>query len=242
MPNLPDPRTSINYAPRSYHHHIPVSRAPPPLFPQGADLVRLIESQIAKISLAETFAVARCLGSEHRLVGNPSISEVTISRKNQEFSKGDSWFTVQWYEVGSRGSIPRSINLRFEPGRQVCTSYSADDQQYHHPHPQPQHQYPQQITSRQDSGPPLAPMVDSAIEIDPPKHMMNWSGLVGDLFDKAAGIVDDKGRQSSEDSYLSDTPEELSTALWPKRAWNLILTSIWGYQTAKSTVYAIGIP
>jgi hypothetical protein len=220
----------MNYTPRPYHLN-PVPRALSPLFPQGADLVRLIESQIAKISLQETFAVARCLGSEHGLVGNSYISGVLISRKNQEFSRGDSWFNVQWYESGSQGLIPRSINLRFEPGRQICTSYSADDQQYEQRHPPPQHQFPQHITSHPD---PLSPMAESSTELDPPKHM-DWSGLVGDLFDKAAGIVDDKGR-------LLQTPEQISTALWPKWAWNLVLTSIWGYQTSESKVYAIGFP
>ena len=231
----------MNYASRPYHH-VPVPRAlPPPMFPQGADLVRLIESQIAKISLHETFAVARCLGSEHRLVGNSYISNVVISRKNQEFSRGDSWFNVQWYESDSHGSIPRSINLRFEPGRQVCTSYSADDQQYHQ-YPPPQHQLPQQITPRQDSQSSMTSIVDSPTEIDPPKQVMNWSGLVGDLFDRAAGIVDDKGRASSEGRFPSLSPEQPSTALWPRCAWDLVLRSIYGYQSSKSTVYTIGIP
>jgi hypothetical protein len=231
----------MNYAPRPYHH-VPVPRAPlPPLFPQGAELVRLIESQIAKISLQETFAVARCLASEHGLVGNPYISDVVISRKNQEFSRGDSWFNVQWLESDSHGFIPRSINLRFEPGRQVCTSYSADDQQYHQ-HLHPQHQFPQQITPRQDSQSSITSMVDSPAEIDPPKQTVNWSGLVGDLFDRAAGIVDDQGRASSEEHLPSQSPELPSTALWPRRAWDLVLASIYGYQSSKSTVYAIGIP
>src|SRR5438876_9044950 len=117
MASLPDPRTVMNYAPRPYHP-LPVLRAPTPMFPQGNDLVRLIEGQIAKISLPETFAVARCLSSEHGLVGNPYISDVTISRMNQEFSRGDSWFNVQWYENGPHSVTSRSINLRFEPGRQ----------------------------------------------------------------------------------------------------------------------------
>jgi len=229
----------MNYAPRSYHH-VSVPRVPPPQFPLAADLVRLIESQIAKISLPETFAVARCLGSEHGLVGNSYISDVVISRKNQEFSRGDSWFNVHWYESDPHGLIPRSINLRFEPGRQICTSYSADDQPYHQ-HPPPQHQFPQQITSRQDSQSSMTSMVDSPTEIDPPKQMVNWSGLVGDLFDRAAGIVDDKGRASSEEQVSSQFPEP-STALWPRWDWNKVLTSIYGHRMSKSTVYAIGIP
>ena len=205
----------MNYAPRPYHS-LPLHRVPPPLFPQGADLVRLIESQIAKISLHETFAVARCLGSEHGLVGNSYISDVTITRKNQEFSRGDSWFNVQWLESGSHGPIPRSVNLRFEPGRQVCTSYSADDQQYHQ-HPPPQHQHPLQITPPQGSRPSTEPMAESPTQMEPPKQMMNWSpGLVGDLFDKAAVIVDDQGRsQSCEGRAFSQTPEQISTSLRP---------------------------
>jgi hypothetical protein len=232
----------VNYVPRPYHS-VPVQRPPPALFPLGADLVRLIESQIAKISLPETFAVARCLSSEHGLVGNSYISDVSISRKNQEFSRGDSWFNVQWLESGPHGRIPRSINLRFEPGRQICTSYSADDQQYHQrPPPQPQPQL--RIVPCQDSQPPMEPMVESPTEIEPPKQMMNWSpGLVGDLFDKAAVIVDDQGRRSQScEDRLSQTPEQTSTALWPRWAWNLVLTSIWGVQDSKSTYYAIGIP
>ena len=241
MPTLPDPRPSVNYVPRPYHP-LPVQRPPPVLFPQGADLVRLIETQIAKISFHETFAVARCLASEHGLVGNSYISDVTISRKNQEFSRGDSWFNVQWLESGPQGPIPRSINLRFEPGRQICTSHPTDDQQYHqHPPPQPQLQL--HIAPRQDSGPPIEPMVESPTEMEPPKQMMNWSpGLVGDLFDKAAVIVDDQGRSQSCEDRLSQTPEQTSTALWPKWAWNSVITSIWGVRDSKSAYYAIGIP
>jgi hypothetical protein len=240
MPTLPDPRPSVNYVPRPYHP-LPVPRPPPALFPQAADLVRLIESQIAKISLPETFAVARCLGSEHGLVGNSYISDVTISRKNQEFSRGDSWFNVQWLESGPHRPLRRSINLRFEPGRQICTSHSGDDQQYHqHSLPQPQLQL--HIAPRQDSRSSTSTevMVESPTEMEPPKQMMNWSpSLVGDLFDKAAVIVDDQGRsQSCEDQ----TPNQTSTALWPKWAWSLVMTSIWGVQDSKSAYYAIGIP
>ena len=109
----------------SLHPRQSVNDGPPTPFPQVADLVRLIESQIAKISLAETFAIAQCLSSDYGLVGNSYISDVTISRINQEFSRGHSWFHVQWRESGPHGPMRRSINLRFEPGRQLCT---ADDQ------------------------------------------------------------------------------------------------------------------
>lgn len=43
-----------------------------------------------------------------------------ISRLNQEFSRRDSWFKVQWFE----GMIARSINLHLEPGKEV---YTAED-------------------------------------------------------------------------------------------------------------------
>jgi hypothetical protein len=201
----------------------------------------LIESQIAKISPSETFAVAQCLASEHCLVGNSYIAEFQISRKNQEFSRGDSWFNVQWCESDPQnhhGPYPRSINLRFEPGRQLCTSYSADDQPYQQPPQQFHH-----ITPRQDTSSTMSTLAESPMEVDPPKHDLNWSGLVGDLFDKAAGIVDDQGRQTSEERSLSKTPEQMSTALWPKRFWNVVMTSIWGIQqSSKNTVYTIGIP
>jgi hypothetical protein len=221
----------MNYNPRPYHPgpHQTVSRPPPqPMFQQGADLVRLIESQIVKISLTETFAVARCLGGEHGLVGNPYISGVMISRKNQEFSRGDSWFNVQWFELleNHHTPIPRSVNLRFEPGRQVCTSYSADE--VVHQHHEPRHQH---IAPRQDIPPSVGP---TPMDLDPPKQMVNWSGLVGELFDKAAGIVDDQIRDK--------TPEQTSTALWPTTAWHMIKTIIWGHQMSKSVVYTIGIP
>ena len=234
----------------------PSIRPPPPspVFPQGADLVRLIESQISKISLTETFAVARCLGDEHGLVGNPYISNVTISRKNQEFSRGDSWFSVSWYQIGEQGSLPRSVNLRFEPGRQVCTSYSADD----HPHqapslPPPQQQLQPMPTQTQQHAviaPRERPSESTPMEdVEETPKMMNWSGLVGDLFDKAAGIVDDQGRvkseSDSEPSFTprSLTPESYSTALWPLKAWNTVKTIIYGHQLSKSEfVYTIGIP
>lgn len=235
---------TVNYVPRPYHPMPPTIQRPPPtpLFPLGADLVRLIESQISKISLTETFAVARCLGNEHGLVGNPYISNVTISRKNQEFSRGDSWFNVSWYEIGDQGTIPRSVNLRFEPGRQLCTSYAAEELTA------PQVQIPQQTTQQQ---PVIAPRErETAMEVDskPPK-MMDWSGLVGDLFDKAAGVIDDQGRVKSESesdgtmTVRSITPEQQSTALWPLKAWNAIKAVIYGHQLSKSEfVYTIGIP
>jgi hypothetical protein len=84
---------------------------------------------------------------------------------------------------------------------------------------------------------------------DPPK-MMDWSGLVGELFDKAAGVIDDQGRVKSESetsgspiSARSITPEQTSTALWPLKAWNAVKTIIYGHQLSKSEfVYTIGIP
>ena len=86
-------------------------------------------------------------------------------------------------------------------------------------------------------------MVDSPTEMEPSKQMMNWSpSLVGDLFDKAAVIVDDQGRSQSCEDHLSQTPDQTSTALWPKWAWSLVMTSIWGIQDSKSAYYAIGIP
>jgi hypothetical protein len=97
---------------------------PLPLFPTAGHIVRLIEGQIKKISLPETVAIAMYLGIEYAFVGNGDISQVSIFRKNEDFAKGDSWFNVQWCDSGSRaGTTFRSINLRFEPGRQVCTSY-----------------------------------------------------------------------------------------------------------------------
>lgn len=251
----------MNYTPRPYHPVPPqnIPRPTPlPFLPLGSDLVRLIETQIAKISLQEVFAVARCLSNDHGLVGNPYISGVIISRKNQEFSRGDSWFNVQWLETDPRhhGSMGRSINLRFEPGRQICTSYSADEgvpHQQHFPPPQPpppppapppQHSYQSQPSSRQNTQPEIITRVESPMEIDPPKNTVNWSGLVGDLFVKAAGIVDDQGRLNPETSNesFSTSPESLSTALWPRWAWNVIRTTIWGQETIKSTTYTIGIP
>lgn len=247
----------MSFAPRPYHPG-PISgvpRAPPPppqppLFPQAADLVRLIEGQIAKISLPETVAVALCLGTEHGLVGNPYITLVTISRKNQEFSRGDSWFSVQWYETDPHHRIfSRSINLRYEPGRQVCTSYSADDgvqsQSPNQPPPTPHHQYPITIVPRQDTQSSIDTSSTSPMEIDPPKHSpenADWSMAVGELFDKAAVIVDDQGRQTSEEQVSIKAPE-MSTALWPRRAWMSILSSIWGESISKSdAVYTMKIP
>lgn len=215
--------------------------------------MRSIEKQIAKISLTETFAVARCLGDEHRLVGNPYISGLQISRLHQEFSRGDSWFNVQWLE-GVETQVQRSIVLRFEPGRQICTSYTAEDvqqqqaqqaqqaqqQQQHHHHHQHQHQH---IAPRQEVRPPLESM-----DVDPPKQMMTWPGYVGDLFDVAAGIVDDQGREKGKSEPIEERPrskthEQPSTALWPKRAWQTITAAIWGTQLSNSKfVYEFGVP
>jgi hypothetical protein len=85
-------------------------------------------------------------------------------------------------------------------------------------------------------------------DVEETPKMMNWSGLVGDLFDRAAGIVDDQGRVKSESEASltpprSLTPESYSTALWPLKAWNTVKTIIYGHQLSKSEfVYTIGIP
>jgi hypothetical protein len=84
------------------------------------------------------------------------------------------------------------------------------------------------------------------MDLDPPKHMMNWSGLVGDLFVKAAGIVDDQVREKSQPSEDWDpfkSAEQTSTALWSQKAWKAVMTIIWG-QLSKSgdVVYTYGIP
>lgn len=81
------------------------------------------------------------------------------------------------------------------------------------------------------------------MDIDSPKHM-NWSGLVGDLFDKAAVMVHDQGREKSETiDTISTMPEQQSSdALWPLKAWEMIKASISGYTTDKGQVYQIGLP
>jgi len=245
----------MNYVPRPYQ---PVHQAtiPQPQFQQAADLVRLIEGQIPKISLQETLAVARCLGSDHGMIGSPHISNVTIARKNTEFSRGDSWFSVQWYEIDSHrfDTVQRSVNLRFEPGRQLCTSYTADGEPYQPPSPpsvsqqqsqlsQPPLPAPQSqvnFSQRQDT---LVLMVDSPMEIDSPKHM-NWPGLVGDLFDKAAVIVHDQDREKSEtiDTISTTAEQPPSNAVWPLKAWAMIKAMISGHATDKGLVYQFGLP
>jgi len=176
----------MNYVPRPYQP-VPQPTLPQPQFQQAADLVRLIESQIPKISLQETLAVARCLGSDHGMIGSPHISNMTIARKNTEFSRGDSWFSVQWYEMDPHRFDPlqRSVNLRFEPGRQLCTSYTADGEPY---------QPPSSSVSQQQSWLSRSPFLaqDTMAPADSQKHT-NWAGLVGDLFENAAIMVPDKG-------------------------------------------------
>jgi hypothetical protein len=78
------------------------------------------------------------------------------------------------------------------------------------------------------------------MDVDPPKGLTDWSGLVGDLFDKAAGIRD---KATSEDGSPAKIPEKPSTALWPLKLWNSITTTIWGQQLSKSEyVYTFGTP
>lgn len=195
--------------------------------------------QITKISLAETFAVARCLGSDHGLIGNSNISDFVISRKNQEFSRGDSWFNVQWYKSvdGRHPPVPRSVNLRFEPGRQLCTSYPDDSPQP--PPRQHQSQHHMQNDRRQEDRLPITASAQTDMELDPPKHVENWSGLVGDLFDKAADIVHE---QSQFIEKRSTSPEQPSTALWSQKAWHTILTLIKGRTIEGKSVYTYGLP
>lgn len=254
---------------------------PRPLFPSPADLVRFIEIQIPKISLQEEFAVARCLASDHSLVSNKFISDVQISRKNQEFSRGDSWFNVQWWEMSRQGRHLKSISLRFEPGRQACTSYPADGEQGApavQQQPQQQHgkdvqrEYGHSVTQ----GLPSPPTTEETMDIDPPKQAqvqvqqqsphqpLNWSGLVGDLFDKAAGLVDDKKVQVKPELKMeeslkithpiglwsefkheksSSVEASMSTALWPAKLWQTISQIIFGQDVANSKkLYTIDIP
>ena len=174
-------------------------------------------------------------------MGNSYISNVTISRKNQEFSRGDSWFNVQWLEIVDHHPVPRSVNLRFEPGRQVCTSYPDDVGQQ--PNQQPhQSNHNQHVAPRQGSGPPPMAVASTQMELDPPKPVDDWSGLVGDLFDKAAGIVDEKSQTSKENSPPK-SPEP-STALWSQNAWKAIMDIIWGHQVEGKSdrLYTYGIP
>jgi len=256
-----------------------------PLFPTPADLVRLIEIQIPKISFQEEFAVARCLASDHSLVANKFISDVQISRKNQEFSRGDSWFNVQWWEMSRQGRYLRSINLRFEPGRQACTSYPADGDQASPVVPQQpqqqQQQYGKDVQMREyghsvTQGLPSPPNTEETMDIDPPKQAqvqqqsppqtLNWSGLVGDLFDEAAGLVDDKKVQIKQELKLeealkitsppvalwseikrekksSSVEAPMSSALWPAKFWQTISTIIFGQDVATSKkLYTIDIP
>jgi len=86
------------------------------------------------------------------------------------------------------------------------------------------------------------------MDVDPPKQMMTWPGYVGDLFDVAAGIVDDQGREKVKSEPIEERPrskthEQPSTALWPKRAWQTITAAIWGTRLSNSKfVYEFGVP
>ena len=86
-------------------------------------------------------------------------------------------------------------------------------------------------------------MVDSPMEIDSPKHM-NWPGLVGDLFDKAAVIVHDQDREKSEtiDTISTTAEQPPSNAVWPLKAWAMIKAMISGHATDKGLVYQFGLP
>jgi hypothetical protein len=199
----------------------PIQREP--LFQHVADLVRLVEVKFPKLGLSELLAVAKCLEDKHRLVNNIAISDVEITRKNQEFSRGDSWFHVQWWEHSSNGydrgdpfdrKVFRSVNLRFEPGPQICTSHEVDE---------PSQQGKTEILVQ----------TPESMDLDTPKHEAKWSGLVGDLFQEAAGIAADQLFKPQTLASPRKNDEEPSMALWPTRAWSMIATAIWGFQTSR---------
>ena len=81
--------------------------------------------------------------------------------------------------------------------------------------------------------------------MDPPKQTpenADWSVAVGELFDKAAVIADDQGRQTFDEKVPIKAPD-VSSAVWPRRAWMSVLSSIWGQPISKSdVVYTMKIP
>jgi hypothetical protein len=189
--------------------------------------------------------VARCLGDEHKFVNNPYISNVAISRNNQEFSRGDSWFNVTWYEIVDHCTIPRNVNLRFEPGRQICTSYAAEGDV----HSMTVHQSPQPRSHRPDPRESVSEASGSPMDVDPPKEMAEWTAAVGDLFEQAAGIKDTEAKDKSPpDIPIDDIPivkseKEPSRALWPLNMWSSIKARIWGEELSTSkNLYRIGLP
>ena len=176
-------------------------------------------------------------------MNNPYISNVHISRNNQEFSRGDSWFSVTWFEQAEQHhTIPRSVNLRFEPGRQACASYAAEDDGVQLPPPHIPRQQMRSVDS--DSRDSMSESSGSSMDVDPPKEMAEWTAAVGDLFEQAAGIVNEeaKDKLSPEIPVLS-LQEEPSKALWPLNMWNSIKAIIWGEQLSTSkNLYRIGLP
>lgn len=192
--------------------------------------------------------MGKSLGEELRFVNNSSISNVTISRNNQEFSRGDSWFNVAWYETVDHRMVPRSVNLRFEPGRGVCTSYEVEGNMQSSPPPPQREPIPYRHEIRES----ISESSGSPMEVDQPKEMAEWTAAVGDLFEQAAGIKvkkDTEARDNSPpDMPIDEIPivkleEEPSFALWPSNMWKTIKAIIWGEELDKSKkMYRIGIP
>jgi hypothetical protein len=215
------------------------------LFPLGADLVRLIENQIPKITLLEALSVTRCLGDELKFLNNPYISNVAISRNNQEFSRGDSWFSVTWLEFVEHRLASRSVNLRFEPGRGVCTSYEVESNE---PSPSIQ-QIQQPIPFKQELPTPGSEESESPMEVDRPKEVAEWTATVGDLFEQAAGIKNTQSRDhSSPEMSIEEIPvvkmeDPDSYALWPLNMWKAIKAIIYGEEVSTSKkMYSFGVP
>jgi len=134
-------------------------------------------------------------------------------------------------------TVQRSINLRFEPGRQICTSYIAEDI---HSHAHLPHLHHQHIAPRQD----VRAVSGTPMDLNPPKQNAEWSGLVGNLFDVAAEMVNNPKRESvKSEERESPKPPKMSTALWPRRAWQAVSKLIWGQELADSkTMYTMDIP
>ena len=85
-----------------------------------AKLICMIEHKINDITRLEASALAECLEcliDDDTVIEGRSEQAVTITR-NREFSRGESWFHLQWQESNNRRMF---CEIRFQPGSKKCT-------------------------------------------------------------------------------------------------------------------------
>lgn len=83
------------------------------------ELIRMIQCKIGDITHLEASGLAECLEcliDNDTLIRSHYDQQVTIIRRNREFSRGESWFHLQWQSENRK----ISCEIRIQPGSEKC--------------------------------------------------------------------------------------------------------------------------